>query len=213
MRAWRRGFWILSVIFSALLPAQTSPGVPAITPADVQAFFDGLVPAELRREDVAGAVIVVVKDGQVLFQKGYGYSDVAQQKPVSPDGTLFRPGSVSKLFTWTAVMQLQEQGKLDLDRDVNEYLDFRIPATYPKPITLRNIMTHTPGFEETLKDLFIHDVKDLAPLDAYLKTHLPGASTRRARFRLTRTTPRRSPATSFSVSRASPTMTTLSSTS
>jgi len=173
MRAWRRGFWILSVIFSALLPAQTSPGVPAITPADVQAFFDGLVPAELRREDVAGAVIVVVKDGQVLFQKGYGYSDVAQQKPVSPDGTLFRPGSVSKLFTWTAVMQLQEQGKLDLDRDVNEYLDFRIPATYPKPITLRNIMTHTPGFEETLKDLFIHDVKDLAPLDAYLKTHLP----------------------------------------
>jgi len=90
-----------------------------VTETDVEAFLDGLVPLQIERDDIGGAVVAVVKDGKVLFAKGYGYADVAKKKPVSPDGTLFRPGSISKLFTWTAVMQLVEQGKLDLDRDVN----------------------------------------------------------------------------------------------
>ena len=82
---------------------------------------------------VAGAVVVVVKDGQVFFQKGYGYEDVEKQAPVDPAQTLFRPGSVSKLFTWTAVMQLVEQGKLDLDADVNTYLkDFKVDARFDR---------------------------------------------------------------------------------
>ena len=144
-----------------------------MTAPDIEAFLDGMVPTELHREDIAGAVIVIVKDGKILFAKGYGYAGVDRRKPVSPDATLFRPGSVSKLFTWTSVMQLVEQGKLDLDRDVNEYLDFKIPATYPQPITLRNIMTHTPGFEEAVKELFIRDVGDLKPLGEYLKERLP----------------------------------------
>ena len=132
-----------------------------------------MVPIELHRQDIAGAVVVIVKDGKILFAKGYGYADVDQRKPVSPDGTLFRPGSVSKLFTWTAAMQLVEQGKLDLDRDVNEYLDFNIPRTFAQPISLRHIMTHTPGFEEAVKELFVRDVKDLKPLDEYLRERLP----------------------------------------
>ena len=152
-----------------LVRAQT----PTLTAADIESFLDGVMPLQLAREDIAGAVIAVVKDGKILFAKGYGYSDVAKRTPVSPEATLFRPGSISKLFTWTAVMQLVEQGKLDLDSDVNRYLDFKIPDTYPKPITLRNIMTHTSGFEETDKELFLPDVKDLKPLDDYLKTHLP----------------------------------------
>ena len=132
------------------------------------------MPLQLQRENIAGAVIVVVKDGQVLFSKGYGYSDVALHKPVVPDATLFRPGSISKLFTWTSVMQLVEQNKLDLDRDVNGYLDFKIPATYPQPITLRHIMTHTAGFEEAIKNLFVPEAKDLKPLGEYLRTSIPG---------------------------------------
>ncbi len=144
-----------------------------MTPEDVGAFLDGILPQQLAREDVAGVVVSVVKDGKVLFAKGYGYSDVEKKVPVSPDTTLFRPGSISKLFTWTSVMQLVEQGKLDLDRDINDYLDFKIPATYPKPITLRNVMTHTPGFEETVQELFVGDAKDLKPLGPYLKEHLP----------------------------------------
>ena len=128
--------------------------VPEMTAADVEAFLDGLVPQQIGHDDIAGATIAVVKDGKLLFAKGYGYADVKSKKPVSAQDTLFRPGSISKLFTWTAVMQLFEQGKLDLDRDVNEYLDFKIPDAFGKPITMKNIMTHTPGFEEQVKDLF-----------------------------------------------------------
>jgi CubicO group peptidase (beta-lactamase class C family) len=140
---------------------------------DLEAFLDGLMPAQLEREDIAGAVVAVVKDGKVLFAKGYGFSDVAKRKPVSPTETLFRPGSTSKLFTWTAVMQLVEQGKLDLDRDVNDYLDFKIPPAFGKPITLRNILTHTPGFEETAKELFVADATKIRPLGEYLRDHIP----------------------------------------
>lgn len=140
---------------------------------DLEAFLDGLVPAQLEREDIAGSVVAVVKDGKVLFAKGYGFSDVANRKPVSPTDTLFRPGSISKLFTWTSVMQLVEQGKLDLDRDVNDYLDFQIPPAFGKPITLRNILTHTSGFEETAKELFVADASKMRPLGEYLRDHIP----------------------------------------
>ena len=144
-----------------------------LTVADVHAFLDGFVPMQLEREDIAGAVVLVVKDGEILFAKGYGYSDVKKKSPVTVDATLFRPGSVSKLFTWTAVMQLVEQGKLDLDRDINEYLDFKIPAKFGKPITLRNIMTHTPGFEEQIKDLITEEAAPSATLKQHLVTHVP----------------------------------------
>ncbi|GGA01001.1 serine hydrolase domain-containing protein [Dyella caseinilytica] len=145
---------------------------PALTQQDLGSFFDGLIPFALRRSDIAGGVIVVVKDGNVLFAKGYGYADLAQRTPVSPDSTLFRPGSTSKLFTWTAVMQLVEQGKLQLDRDINDYLDFKIPPYQGKPITLRNLMTHTPGFEDSGKGLLPASIADV-DLERYLKTHLP----------------------------------------
>jgi len=154
------------------VPASTSTP-PEMTQQDVAAFLDGIMPQQLAREDIAGAVISVVKDGKVIFARGYGYSDVEKKKPVSPADTLFRPGSISKLFTWTSVMQLVEQGKLDLDRDVNDYLDFKIPATYSKPITLRNIMTHTAGFEESVQELFVADAKDLQPIGPYLQKHMP----------------------------------------
>ncbi len=159
------------------VPARRAPEVAppshALTAEDVGAFLDGIVPVQLERDDVAGAVVAIVKDGKELFAQGYGYADVAKRTPVSVDNTLFRPGSISKLFTWTAVMQLVEQGKLNLDHDVNDYLDFKIPATFPQPITLRNIMTHTSGFAETAKDLILTDPKDLTPLRTYLVTHMP----------------------------------------
>ncbi len=148
-------------------------GAHQLTTEDLEAFLDGMMPAQINREDIAGAVIAVVKDGKVLFAKGYGYSDVEKRTPVTPDATLFRPGSISKLFTWTSVMQLVEQGKLDLDKNVNEYIDFKIPPAFGKPITLKDIMTHTAGFEETVRDLFVADAQHMTPLDQYLKEHMP----------------------------------------
>jgi len=151
---------------------KTPSRTPELTATDVETFLDGIMPLQLERDDIAGATVAVVKDGKLLFAKGYGYSDYEKKKPVSAEETLFRPGSVSKLFTWTAVMQLFEQGKLDLDRDVNEYLDFKIPDAFGKPITLKNVMTHTPGFEEQIKDLF--KIGSEPPnLGTYLKTHIP----------------------------------------
>ena len=144
-----------------------------MTKADVEAFLDGLMPQQIEREDIAGAVVTIVKDGNVLFAKGYGYADFAKKKSVSPEETLFRPGSISKLFTWTSVMQQVEQGKLDLDQDVNKYIDFKIPATFSKPITIRNLMTHSPGLEESIKDLFTLDPSGSFPLKTYLPSHLP----------------------------------------
>jgi CubicO group peptidase (beta-lactamase class C family) len=151
---------------------QAATGPQDTTAADVETFLDGLVPLQINQDDIAGVTISVVKDGKLLFAKGYGYADVEKKKPVSPQETLFRPGSISKLFTWTAIMQLYEQGKLDLDRDVNEYLDYKIPDAFGKPITLKNIMTHTPGFEEQIKDLFLTD-STKPNLGQYLKTHIP----------------------------------------
>ncbi len=159
-------------------PQVTSADVPnsaarPLTREDAEAWLDGFLPYALATGDVAGAVVVVVKDGSTLLKKGYGYADVAARKPVDPDTTLFRPGSISKLTTWTAVMQLVEQGKLDLDADVNGYLDFKIPARDGQPITLRNILTHTPGFEERVKDLIIPEGTPFDPLDVYLKKWVP----------------------------------------
>ena len=154
-------------------PAQPIQVTPQLTKEDVEAFLDGVVPIQLQQDDIAGAVVAVVKDGQVLFAKGYGFADMKTRKPVSVDDTLFRPGSISKTFTWTAVMQLVEQGKIDLDRDVNEYIDFKIPAPFGKPVTMRNLMTHTPGWEESIKELFVANPSDMYPIGEYLKKRLP----------------------------------------
>ena len=148
-------------------------GVAPLVRADLEAWLDGYMPFALSRGNIAGAVVVVVKDGAVLLQKGYGVSDVARARPVDPETTLFRPGSVSKLVTWTAVMQLVEAGKLDLDRDVNSYLDFKIPPYKGRPVTLRNILTHTAGFEESVRYLIGNDPKKLMPLGDYARRALP----------------------------------------
>jgi CubicO group peptidase (beta-lactamase class C family) len=168
-----------SPLFSPAPVLRPAPPMPELalahelTKPDLEAFLDALIPAQLQNRDIAGAVVSVVKDGRILLAKGYGYSDFAAKKPVVADTTLFRPGSISKVFTATAVMQLVEQGKLDLDRDVKDYLDFEIPKTYPEPITLRRLLTHTAGFEETLKNLFVPDARNMRPLRDYLVAAMP----------------------------------------
>jgi len=152
--------------------ATPAPAAHAMTAADIATFFDGMLPYMLARGDIAGGAIVVVKDGDVLFAHGYGYAALKTRTPVSPDTTLFRIGSVSKLFTWTAVMQLVKQHKLDLDRDINGYLDFKIPPRFGKPVTLRDLMTHTAGFEDTTRDL-LPATPEGVNLGRYLKQHIP----------------------------------------
>jgi CubicO group peptidase (beta-lactamase class C family) len=155
------------------LPIGESTGQPQLTKQDVDSWLDGFMPYALHTGDVAGAVVVVVKNGKILTKRGFGYSDVAKREPVDPDTTLFRPGSVSKLITWTAVMQQVEQGRIDLDADINTYLDFHISGLGGKPITMRQLMTHTGGFEDHAKNLMFYDVEHLQPLGEYLKAWVP----------------------------------------
>ena len=152
-------------------PKDAATGV-ALTAEDLNGWLDGYLPYALHTGDIAGAVVAVVKDGQILTARGYGYSDVEKRTPVDPKLTLFRPGSVSKLVTWTAVMQLVEQGKIDLDGDVNQYLDFQIPSREGKPVTMRNLMQHTAGFEEQAKDIMSEDPNAPA-FEALLKRWVP----------------------------------------
>lgn len=163
-----------------LVPPVTIPAtVPVEGPArpltgeDVNAWLDGFMPYALRSGDIAGAVVTVVQNGQVIAAKGYGYADIAKRRPVDPARTLFRPGSVSKLVTWTAVMQQVEAGKIDLDADINRYLDFTIPPRNGKPVTMRQVLTHTAGFEEAIKELITLDPKRAVANGEYLKRWTP----------------------------------------
>ena len=158
---------------AAPVPATPVGATHRLEADDVNAWLDGFMPLALADGNIAGAVVVVVKDGRVLTQRGFGVSDVATRAPVDPARTLFRTGSTSKLFTWTAVMQLVEVGKISLDADINTYLDFTIPAAFGKPITMRNLMTHTGGFEEHAKHLFVPGISDLKPIGDYLKDWIP----------------------------------------
>ena len=157
---------------AASAPVAVASPAHELTAQDAQTWLDGLMPTALSTARTPGAVVVIVKDGQVLLEKGYGYADEKKRTPVDPARTLFRPGSTSKLFTWTAVMQLVEQGKLDLDVDVNKYLDFQVPPLNGQPITLRHIMTHRAGFEERIKDLVAFDLPE-TPLAEVLSGNMP----------------------------------------
>ena len=160
---------------AAQVPTQqgSAATTPQLTPQDVSAWLDGYMPYAIGKANIPGAVVVVVSNGQIVASRGYGYANVEKRTKVDPQRTLFRPGSISKLFVWTSVMQQVEQGKLDLNADVNRYLDFKIPAFEGKPITLANIMTHTAGFEESAKGIITTDAKTVKPFDVLLKSHVP----------------------------------------
>ncbi|MBS0417882.1 MAG: beta-lactamase family protein [Proteobacteria bacterium] len=161
----------LGIVMSAGAASQDlgGPLPPALEANDAGVFFDGLIPYALDQAGMVGAAVSVVKDGQILFAKGYGYADLAAGRRVDADQTIFRHGSVSKLFAWTAVMQLVERGKLQLDVDVNRYLDFEIPSQFDRPITLRNLLTHTAGFEDISRGVYADRAADLLPLAQGLK--------------------------------------------
>lgn len=165
---------LLQLIAGPLAAASAASVTPDVTDAgQLERFFDDLMTPQVSEREVPGAVAVVVKDGEVLFTKGWGYADLERGVPMDPERTLIRPGSASKPFVWTAVMQLVEQGRIDLHADINDYLDFVVPATYPEPATMHHLMTHTAGFEAVEDDLFILDESRVPSLRAYLGKHRP----------------------------------------
>ncbi|WAC51907.1 serine hydrolase domain-containing protein [Frigoribacterium sp. SL97] len=137
-------------------PPQHQPGGHSLTKDDVDTWLDGAVGSALQTTGIPGATVSVVADGKVLTARGYGMADTGTgetpAEAVDPERTLFRVGSVSKVVSATAIMQLVEKGDLDLDADVQQYLDFDLDT--PKgAVTLRHLLTHTAGFEEVIAGL------------------------------------------------------------
>ena len=157
-------------------PAKTAFGPSALDDTvALGAYLDGAFNQFVDVEHVQAAVVSVVKDGRLLYARGYGYADDAKKTPVDPATSLFRIGSTSKLFTWTALMQLVQQGKVDLDADVNKYIkEFQIPAAFGQPVTVRSLMTHSSGFEDgALGYLIANDSTRVLPIDVTLEKHMP----------------------------------------
>ena len=157
---------------SAGLPPREPPsGEHQLTAEDVNAWLDGKLPDALKNGDIPGAVVTVVKDGQVVTTRGYGWSDTGASggNPVAvdPQKSLFRVASISKIPTSISAMQLVEQGKVDLDADISAYLDFEIERRFDEPLTLRHLLTHSAGFEERWK------VVPTTDLEAYVKNDPP----------------------------------------
>ncbi len=177
-------WWALTCLVCSTLFVLSGINAPsasaeAFDADELEAFLDGTIYSKMDENNIPGITLSVVKDGEVLIFKGYGYADLKKREPVDPDRTLFRPGSASKLFTWTAVLQLAEQGKLDLDADVNNYLNFNIPdhlynsSSKAEPITLTHLLTHTAGFEDVGEGLFVLSKEEMTSLESYLRQHLP----------------------------------------
>jgi CubicO group peptidase (beta-lactamase class C family) len=166
--------YIFTPVAGASSDSEPQQVVPAMDADDLENYFDVLMNAQMQAIHVPGGVVSVVRHDTIVFAKGYGYADLGSQKPVEAEGTLFRLASVSKLFVWTAVMQLVEQGKLDLDADINVYLnDFKIPQIYSSPITLLDLMNHTAGFEERSLGTSTRHPQDVQPLGKFLASHVP----------------------------------------
>jgi len=178
---------ILALLLSALpCSAQEAPAEPNQTapsglyqqgptdPRELKASFDPFFAEQMEKLHIPGAVFLVVKDGEIFFTKGYGFADLENKRPVVPHETLFRVGSISKLFTATAVMQLAERGLLNLDDDVNKYLTlFQLEASYPKPVTVANLLTHTGGFDNRVIGYVARSAAAVAPLGSYLAARMP----------------------------------------
>ena len=146
------------------------PGQP-IPPEALAAFIDGVMAAEMKTDHVAGVAVSVVQDGKVVLKRGYGVSAVGPDRPVDPDRTLFRPGSISKLFLWTAVAQDVEAGRLDPRRPIDAYLPQpqRLKTAFPEPVTLERLMSHSAGLEDrALGHLMVVDPAKVTTLDGFL---------------------------------------------
>ncbi|MGY6552441.1 MAG: serine hydrolase domain-containing protein [Erythrobacter sp.] len=156
---------------SATVPSQTS--ARPLSDPELAAFADGFIENAMLDSGIPGAALVLMRDGKVIFERGYGYADLAARRKVDIENTLFRQASISKLFVWLIALQLADEGKIDLDADISTYLDFRISGLDGAPITMRHLMTHTPGLAERVWGISEPDLT--TPAAERLRKNIPEA--------------------------------------
>ena len=184
-------FLSATLLLTALTTLCISETAQVLTADDLKKFAQTTVPELMREENIPGAVFVFVKDSQVLVQQGFGFSNLEEKKPVDASKTIFPIGSVSKVFTATALVQLSDRGKIDLKTDVNRYLTkIKVPNTYPDPITGAHLLNHTSGLDEIRPGTQAKSPNEILLLPDFLKqklvrVHPPGLITSYSTYGIT----------------------------
>lgn len=159
----------------SLAAALTCAGVVFARPLPAQGLapLDTLVPSLMKRYEVPGAALAIVRGNTVVALKGFGLARVRDNRWVDSARTMFRLGSLGKLFVATAVMQQLQPFYKELDLDVNRFLDFRVPGTWRDSVTLERLLTHTAGFDERVIGYAAPARDSIGPLGAHLAANLP----------------------------------------
>lgn len=169
---------VIWLIVTVGVPAVAAPaetvGAPSITAESAGRFVERFFASARETYPFVGTAVAIVGHGGIVYAGGFGEYGLDDPRTVDPEKTLFGAGSIGKLITWTAVMQLVEDNVLELDTDVNAYLrSFQIPPTFDEPITLRHLLTHTPGFDDTTIGSVSRDLDALVGLERYLSEYMP----------------------------------------
>jgi CubicO group peptidase (beta-lactamase class C family) len=170
----------LALLLFACQPDRKPVEPVVIDPVELRAFADTFFAEHMETFHIPGVSFVFVQGGEVIYAHGYGYANLETATPIDADSSVMRIGSVSKLFVATVVMQLVEQGQLDLHGDINQYLtSFQLENTFHEPVTLAHLLTHHGGFEDP-PYVSNTDPDQVQPLGPFLAanmpppTHLPG---------------------------------------
>lgn len=159
----------------AVSDASGAPSAEGYTEGEFSAFIDGVAKAVVTEHKVVGMTVSVVRDGSVRALKGYGYADLETRTPVDPARHSFRIGSVTKTFTYTALMQLVERGDVDLDAPVNDYLTaFKVSdGANGRPVLVKDLFAHRTGFDDVIRGLFVQSPDKVLSLEEWLKQNAP----------------------------------------
>ncbi|MDP1616992.1 serine hydrolase [Phenylobacterium sp.] len=150
---------------------------PTVAPEQLEAYLDGVIGSAMARDGIAGVTVSVVQGGQVVLKKGYGHASFSPARPVDPDRTLFRIGSISKTFTWILLMNEIQAGRIRIDAPVNLYLPEQLQIRdqgFAQPVEVAHLMDHSAGFEDrTLGQLMERDFNRERPIAQYLRQERP----------------------------------------
>ncbi|KWX78027.1 hypothetical protein AMQ83_35910, partial [Paenibacillus riograndensis] len=173
-----KSVFIVSIIlwmgtFGIVSAAQAAGADDAITQERLEETLTPLLNKIMEADHIPGTAVVVTEGDRIVFSKGYGYADVGKQLPVDPGHTVMRVGSLTKSMTATAVMQLQEQGKVAMDQDINTYLPgFKVPLFHGHPITLHHLLTHPAGLAEGVYNLSAQSADKALSAGTFLPAYL-----------------------------------------
>ena len=169
---WKLRVSMVVLTAAAVLSACARDSRDGISPAELSAFVDSIIPAEMASQHIPGAAFVFVQNGRVVLERSYGMADIEHNRPVDTH-TIWRIGSISKVFTATAVMQLVDRGQVELDAPVDRYVrHVTIPNTYPDSVTVRHLLTHTAGFDEIRPGTQAASEDGILPLADFLRDKL-----------------------------------------